>query len=220
MRTWLIAFLLVAGAVAAGTNSTTELLRQLGAEDCATRDRAEAQLRTLGSAVVPQLQTLTNSPDPEIRLRVQRLLTVIPPDLQTFLDRQSRCTGQASEGGSVWPCILQITAAEAGTNTFRGTIEWTNLNALHAIEGQLETNRLVFRETKAICQGNAALGVVYTFPLTGRTGGRLVGEWQDSRSSRRGPAELDLQDAPLPARQGAISPGVEPVEPIPWLQEP
>jgi hypothetical protein len=177
------------------TNAVPELLRQLGADDCAVRDQAEAQLRALGPAAVPLLQTHADSRDPEIRLRVQRLLAAIPPDLRTFLDRKSRCTGVASEGESVWPCILQITEAPAGTNTFRGTIEWTNLNALHAIEGRFETNTLTFTETRIIRRGNAIVGAVYTFPLAGNTGGRLTGQWQDPRSGRGGPAELELTEA-------------------------
>lgn len=178
---------------AQSTKAVPELLRQLGADDHVTRDRAEEQLRARGPAVVPLLQAHAGSRDPEIRLRVQRLLARIPPDLRNFLDRKSRCTGVASEGESVWPCILQITAAAAGTNTFRGTIEWTNLNALHAIEGQLETNQLVFRETKIIRRGNAIIGAVYTFPLAGTTDGRLTGQWKDPRSDRNGPAALDLK---------------------------
>lgn len=184
--TWLLAVgLSWAGStttlLAQSTNAVPELLRQLGADDCVTRDRAEAQLRALGASVVPLLPPHADSSDPEVRLRVQRLLAAIPPDLRAFLDRKPRGTGVASEGESVWPCILQITESPPGTNTFRGTIEWTNLNALHAIEGQLATNQLVFRETKIIRRGDAIIGSVYTFPLAGNTDGRLTG-----------PAELDL----------------------------
>lgn len=198
---WVVAMgLLLGGHIRAfstpATNTVVELFRDLGAADCATRDQAEEKLRALVSSVREFLQPYQNSRDPEIRFRIRRLLRSIPPEVRRFLERKSRITGEARERDSIWPCIVQVAEFDPATDTFRGTVEWTNLNALHAIEGRWADDRLEFRETKILRPGNAILGCVYTYVATNASGGELRGRWTDPKSHRGGDTKLTLTELP------------------------
>lgn len=182
-------------AVAQSTNMVPELLRQLGAESCAVRDQAETQLRALGPDILPVLEAHRNSRDPEIKLRIGRLLQGVAPSVRQFLERKGKCTGFADEGEKHWPCVVEVKEFDAATGAFAGTVEWTSLAALHAIEGKLEADKLVFRETKIIRRGNAVLDCVYTLgakPADADKPGRLTGNWKDPNNGRGGNVELDL----------------------------
>jgi hypothetical protein len=203
-----LVLLLVLGSagqlLAQATNDAAAVwIRQLGSAEYQVRDRAEQQLQALGAAAVPLLRQHQDSADPEVRWRVARLLAAIGPDVRAFLAAKGRCVGQASEGETVWPCVLTVTEFEPATGKFRGTIQWLSLNALHAIEGQLGPETLTFRETKFIRRGNAMLECVYTLAL--KTGvhdnptGRLRGTWTHPGGSRGGEAELEINRQPADA---------------------
>jgi hypothetical protein len=53
------------------------LIKQLGADDFATRDRATKELAELGAAAVPRLREALKNPDPEVSLRAVALLEKI-----------------------------------------------------------------------------------------------------------------------------------------------
>jgi len=181
------------------TNTVAELLRQLGADSCTTRDRAEEQLRTFGPDVISILKTYKDSRDPEIRMRVGRLLQGVVPSIRQFLELKGKCTGFADEGSSHWPCVLEVKTFDATSGVFTGTIEWTSLDAKHAIEGKLEANKLVFSETKIIRRGNALLNCVYTLnstPANPDNPGRLTGTWKNPQDGRGGNVELHLNSSP------------------------
>ena len=177
------------------TNAVSELLRQLGAESCATRDRAEEQLRCFGADIFPILKTHKDSRDPEIQMRISRLLQGIIPSLRQFLEQKGKCNGFADEGASHWPCVMEVKTFDATTGAFTGTIEWTSLSAQHVIEGKLEADQLVFTETRIIRRGNAILNSVYTLgskPGTSDQPDRLAGRWKDPSSGRGGNFVLNL----------------------------
>lgn len=177
------------------TNASHELLRQLGAESCTARDRAEEQLRNLGTDIFPILKTYKDSRDPEIQMRVSRLLQGIVPSLRQFLEQKGKCNGFADEGASHWPCVLEVKTFDVATSMFTGTIEWTSLSAQHVIEGKFEADQLVFTETKIIRQGNAILNCVYTLsskPINADEPDRLAGTWKDPSNGRGGNFVLNL----------------------------
>jgi len=57
-----------------GAKDISKLLKDFGAEDFATRDAAYKKILAMGPAVIPQLEKVKNSSDPEVKLRVARLL--------------------------------------------------------------------------------------------------------------------------------------------------
>jgi len=166
-------------------------IQDLGAEHYPVRQAAEEALRKQGGRVRPYLAPLTDSRDPEIRMRVKRLLQNLGPDLFSFLETKGTCKGEASEGSTRWPCILIVKAFDAESGDFTGTIEWTSLDALHEIKGTLTGETFTFRETGFIRKGNAIIGVEYTFALEDTKGSVLKGRWQ-SGTPRQGPVHLML----------------------------
>lgn len=60
------------------SNDLPELLRRLGNDDPAVRDKASAAIHRLGARVIPDLERALATPDPEIRGRVVELLQRIP----------------------------------------------------------------------------------------------------------------------------------------------
>lgn len=54
--------------------SPEALVRDIGADDYATRERATAALCRLGAAALPALEQVENSPDPEVRVRARSIL--------------------------------------------------------------------------------------------------------------------------------------------------
>src|SRR5262245_15190413 len=86
--------LLLGAAAAAGRDDTPPrpedapaLVRKLGDASFRVRDRAFQQLLRLGRAAVPALEAGVNDPDPEVRLRCQRLLPLARrTDLDLRLD--------------------------------------------------------------------------------------------------------------------------------------
>ncbi len=187
---------LCAGALslrAEPSDAPAEWVQQLGDDSFRVRENAEKQLVAEGPSVRPLLEALKDSPDPEIRMRVLRILENMGSDIrQLFVDKKE-FSGQASEGQKVWPCTLKIQSFDEETGVFKGSVEWTTLNALHEIEGTLTKDALEFRETKYIRRGNAMLGVVYTFARKGADSKKLIGEWKSADASRNGTAEIVLQ---------------------------
>lgn len=163
----------------------------LGADHFKDRKTAEASLLKEGGRVRPYLLPLQNSKAPEISMRVQRILEKLGPDLFSFLVKKGTCKGEASEGNDRWPCIVTITEFNEESGEFTGTIEWTNLDALHEIKGKLDGEGFHFSETKFIRRGNAIIGVDYVFPKDKMKGSTLRGSWK-SGTPRSGPAELHL----------------------------
>lgn len=68
MTTFLLAFILLAAP------TPEALVRDLGAGDYATRERASAALRQLGMAALPSLEQVEHSADPEVRERAREIL--------------------------------------------------------------------------------------------------------------------------------------------------
>ncbi|GEM_PF-6967695 len=166
-------------------------IEELGADHYKVRQAAEDALRQQGTRVRMHVAPLLDSPDPEIRMRAERLLKTLGPNLLAFLKEKGTCKGEASEGKERWPCILTITEYNEEDGAFTGTIEWTSLDALHEIKGKLTQEAFTFRETGFIRRGNAIIGVDYTFPLNETKGSVLHGKWK-SDTPRGGPAELKL----------------------------
>jgi hypothetical protein len=176
---------------AASPEEIEGLVRNLGADDFRVRNQSEADLLAIGGEAQPFLVPHQDSKDPEVRERVQRILKKLPPDIVSFLKELKTCAGEAREGDTVWPCVFTVKSYNPETGEFTGTLEWTSLNALHAIEGTFKDNILTFTETEFITKGNAVLDVSYTFKLTDSKNGTLFGEWS-SKDNRKGPAELHI----------------------------
>jgi hypothetical protein len=180
--------------------TTAELVRQLGAAGWQARDRAEAQLLKLGAQAVPLLSEHKDALDPEIRLRVRRVLdNLVAFSNRSFFERGGVCRGYADGGDAKWPCVFEVTQFDPATGVFSGTVEWTTLNALHAIEGKLEANRVQFRETKIIRQGNAVIDCVYALDLApprADAPGTIRGRWENPNDGRFGNVELNLDIPP------------------------
>lgn len=74
MRILAVFLLLNAIGLAATPEEIGKLVANLGAPSYATREAAQKELLALGEAGVPALKAAENSPDPEVRMRVQEIL--------------------------------------------------------------------------------------------------------------------------------------------------
>ena len=106
LTTVLLAFLLVAAT------SPETLVRDLGAGDYATRERASAALRQLGAAARLALEQVENTPDPEVRERARTILADlrlgITPDWPAELAALAR--GYRQRDATERPAVLQRVA--------------------------------------------------------------------------------------------------------------
>lgn len=182
-----------------GDPSVAGLVRQLGAGDFKQREKAEKQLAEMGADAYAELKKNADSDDPEINLRVKRLLGLARGGaLKTLFVRKAKLKGYADEPQNLsnWPCVMEVKEYDEKTGAFKGEIEWTSLSALNVIEGTLTADKLVFKETKHIRAGNSVLGCIYTFDLQAegnKSGNKVRGGWTDSAAERGGNVELTLE---------------------------
>lgn len=91
--------------------------------------------------------------------------------------------------GTIWPFKLIINQVNANTGDLEGSIEWLTLDAIHKVEGTIFNNRIVFKETEYIKQGNAVLSSVYSLQFDDENK-QYTGTW--SGTSDNGPVFLEI----------------------------
>src|SRR5207237_676084 len=124
-RALTVGLLFLAGAPAAGNpglsdreaDQARQLVRDLGANDYRTRERASGQLVRMGSAVEPILREGLAAPDPEVRSRCRHILPLaltydLERRLQAFLAGREDKEHPAPAG---WERFKAITGDDAKT---------------------------------------------------------------------------------------------------------
>ncbi len=112
-------------------------------------------------------------------------------DLSSFSDLQKRViqfaqnnsvvTGIATSDKSnkEWPFNLIINSFDKLTGKIVGQIEWTTLNSINRIIGNVTSDSFTFSETDYIKKGGAVLGTDYVLYLKK---GKITGSWKDGNS--------------------------------------
>jgi len=98
--------------------------------------------------------------------------------------------------GKMWPCILTFTSYDPAGGTVVGQINWTSINSINQIEGNVNGNILDFAETAYIQEGPAILGCLYSVDLTIDENNRFYGNWNDPDPTRNeyGPIWFGLEE--------------------------
>ena len=96
-------------------------------------------------------------------------------------------SGEAHQGGKVWPFRIHITSYSAASGDLVGEVTWTNLSSTHRIRGKLRGASLNFTEVEAIRPGSAHLNVAYTFTVSA-SGAK--GTWVDQGDRSTGEAVI------------------------------
>jgi hypothetical protein len=178
--------------------SADALVLALAAEDFNVREQAEQSLAALGESALPVLQRNARSADPEIRMRVNRLLGLAGSGrLKRMFAARQKFTGFAADPSRHWPCLVEIKQYDAKTGRFEAQLEWQTLGSLVVIVGTLTDQQLVFTETRFIRNGNSMLNCVYTFNLkdaNNQSATKIHGTWTDPTGARGGKVELSAAE--------------------------
>jgi hypothetical protein len=178
--------------------SADALILALTAEDFNVREQAEQSLAALGESALPALQRNAHSADPEVRMRVNRLLGLAGSGrLKRMFAAKQKFSGFAAAPSRHWPCIVKVKQYDAKTGRFEAQLEWKTLGSLVVIEGTLTDQRLVFTETRFIRNGNSMLNCVYTFNLKdadNQSATKIHGTWIDPTGERGGKVELSASE--------------------------
>ncbi|MGQ0698793.1 MAG: hypothetical protein ACT4PZ_11195, partial [Panacagrimonas sp.] len=110
-----------------------------------------------------------------------KLVPSAETDAQTIFETpQVQWTGESKDRRESWPMRVRLVSFDRSTGKLSGEVEWSTLNSINKIEGQLVGNELIFKETEFIEKGKAILGCVYT--LTVQSQRSLVGSFQCGRA--------------------------------------
>ncbi len=75
-----------------------------------------------------------------------------------------------------WSTVLKFVSYDPASGRIEGELEWTSLNSIHKIVGQLTDSRLTFKEVDYIKQGSANLNCEYNASFEN---GVITGNWSD-----------------------------------------
>ena len=96
-------------------------MQQLGAGDFKVRERTEQLLAEMGEKALPVLKKNTGSDDPEISLRVKRLLCKVGcRERKALFAGKKRFKGFGEEGDKsrTWPCVMDVKEFNEETGKF------------------------------------------------------------------------------------------------------
>lgn len=79
----------LASAASAAPKEVVKLIDQLGAPSFKQRQAAEEELKKQPKSILPLLREYENSPDPEIRARVRRIIQRIAPTFKGFIGKRT-----------------------------------------------------------------------------------------------------------------------------------
>ncbi|MDD5476451.1 MAG: FecR domain-containing protein [Syntrophales bacterium] len=85
-------------------------------------------------------------------------------------------SGQAksANSGKTWPATLKFTTYDQASGRLEGELEWSSLNSIHKIAGQLTGSRLTFKEVEYIKRGSAHLNCEYEGSFENNV---IAGDW-------------------------------------------
>lgn len=85
----LLLFTALAAAASAAPKEVVTLIDKLGANSFKERQAAEQALKEQPKSILPLLKEYENSPDPEIKARVRRIIQQIAPTFEGFIGQRS-----------------------------------------------------------------------------------------------------------------------------------
>lgn len=85
-------------------------------------------------------------------------------------------SGRQFQGSSVWTFKITIGKFSSATGEFEGRIDYTNLDSIHSIKGQVVEDTFGYKEIDVVKRGRATPGDSHFFRLL--PNGNIEGEWE------------------------------------------
>ncbi|MEW5725002.1 MAG: hypothetical protein AB1896_17960 [Thermodesulfobacteriota bacterium] len=100
--------------------------------------------------------------------------------------------GEVTQGAKTYPFLISVDYYFDDSGEITGSIQWTTLGSIHAIEGALKGSDLFFKEVDYIQKGRAKLNCVYHLKFSPALHA-FQGTWNELGTNKGGTAVIMLR---------------------------